>query len=555
MSKYTEYIVNKIDTFTNSISNKNTQNKFNNSLIFSNQMMPHKITINELSLVNSMLPDRGFANPLTNPTSQDYESDEMVDLIDKVRVRRTIENCRMAMKIEPFCRASALMMMILVSSDFEIYGIGDVDREVLNRIKDNARDVWELESKIFGMAWRTIVDGRFFMNKILDEKTNNLLCEFLAYDAKDYDFIPIQNPLDPKVKGYVQKAKVWEYPENWDKIDEAGNPKYTFEELAKPKTRSVSIPLQANQVIYGNFLEDGEGLIMSILDDVLALKEITNSHPDIIKMQLGLLFVQMGTENFPFMPFEDYDDQETQAQKLGIALDEAQESFEKALKDQKLLVGTQTTNPKFVGTSNIGALNLSFATQIHAHRIFIGLLTPPGRWEGSGTNKASIETQIGDGGQYSAVYFIQNMIKRTIERDLINHQIELLVPEFGEKAKKAIDKIKLRFRIKNLEDRKKLAEVFQILETFFPSKDHNEFMRRLEAYFPELHKKEIEKDIDSISDGKYEDGKFKIPDEIKIPKEMFNNQLNNGILDTSDNAKFIQGMNNWLKEKGIFDES
>ena len=552
MSKYSDFINKKINEFSNSIQNAIGNIKFNNNDLFSNQILPHRPSGNEIQFINSMLPDKGFANPLTNPVTPDYEVDDMVDLDDCVKVRRTIENCRKAMKIEPYCRASALMMMILVSSDFEIYGMEGVDRDVLNRVQDIARDVWELESKIFGMAWRTIVDGKFYMNKVVDKKSKNLLCEFLAYDAKNYDFIKLQEPLSQEVKGYIQKAIIWKYPKNWNKKDKNGQPLYSFDQLANPQTEVVSIPLLPEQVVYGDLFEDGEGLVMGILDDVWALKRICNAHPGIIETQLGLMFVQMGSENYPYMPFNDYDDDNVQKRKLQEGLDYAQETFIKGIQ-KGVVVGTQDTNPSFVGSNNIGALNLSFATTIHAHRIFIGLLTPPARWEGSGTNKASVESQIGESGQYSAVYFLQNMIKRIVERDLINHQIELLVSEFGERAKNSIDKIGLRFKLKNLEDRKKLAEVFQILETFKPSITNDDFNMRLETYFPEFYKKLLEKNQISISNANYSNdkSKFNIPNEIKVPEDV-ETQLTNGIIDTSRNNKEIHIIRNYLIKKGVF---
>lgn len=550
MSKYSDFLTEKFSSLSNSIQgNESDEEDFKNSL-------PHHLSGDEISLINGIMPDKGFGKSLTDPTTYNYEKTEMVDLDDCVKVRRTIENCRKAMKIEPFCRASALMMVILVSSDFEIYGEEGADEDVLNKIQDIARDVWELETKIFGMSWRAIVDGRFFLNKVQDKSSKNLLVDFLAYDAKDYDFIKIQNPLNQEVKGYVQKAKVWKYPENWDERDENNEPIYSFEELANPKMATVSVPLKPDQVIHDEFFEDGEGLVMCILDDVFALKDITNAHPDIIKAQLGLIFIQMGSENYPFTPYEDTDPIPVQTRKLQQALNHAQKTFTKALNDG-LAVGTQTTNPKFVGTSNMGALNLSFATNIHAHRIFIGLLTPPGRWEGSGTNKASIETQIGDGGQYSAVYYIQNRIKRLIERDLINHQIELLEDEFGEKAKSSVDKIKIRFRIKNLEDRKKLAEVFKIIEEISPHSSEEELMNLFEVYAPEYHKKIKEKSQVSISKADYskDDKIFDIPDEIEIPDGLLDNQLMNGFIDTSKNSKMVNGLRNYLIDKGVFNES
>jgi hypothetical protein len=547
-------MTDKITTFSNSIQKKigsiNSNNNFNsrNNNQFSN-VLPHIITGNEHQLINSILPDKGFASPLTDPISNDKHQEEKLSLKDVVRVDRTIEECRMAMKIEPFCRASALMMMILVASDFEIYGTGDADEDVVSRIQDIARDVWELESKIFGIAWRSIVDGKYYMNKVLDTKSKNILIDFLAYDAEDYDFIKLVNPGDQEVLGYVQKAKYWKYPEDWNEFDEKGEPKHSFEELATPDTETISIPLLKEQVIHGAYFEDGEGLIMGILDDVYAMKDIANAHPDIIKAQLGLIFVQMGTEDRPFTPYNDTDSMEVQKYKLQEALNNAQKTFAKGI-ENKLTVGTQTTNPKFIGSSNMGALNLTFASTFHAHRIFIGLLTPPGRWEGSGTNKASIETQIGDGGQYSAVYFLQNMIKRDLERDLINHQIELLVDEFGEKATNSIDKVKIRFRIKNLEDRKKLAEVFKILEDYHPSMSDDELNDRLEVYMPEYSKKKKEKSQVSISQADYAGDKsvFEIPSELPVPEDIFAN----GMIDTSDNKKIINGLNNYLKDKGVF---
>lgn len=519
--------------------------------IYLNNTLPSNSNIGVETINNSMFPDRPLDSPLSKPfTPGYYESSKMIDLDDIVRVRPTIENCRKAIQIEPLARASVLMMVILACSDFEIVSKDGANLDSLETIRDLSRDVWNMEELLFGGCWRCIVDGKGFSQKVIDKETEDydiLRTNFLVYDEKDYDMLKLEDPETKKLLGYMQHGVTFKYPTDWNKI-ENGIAKYSFDELVNVETEVKDIPLLPEQVMHWEMFNDGLGLVKPILDDVYGIKRLTIENPEIVINQLALLYIQLGSEKFPYTPYKDFETPAVKEERTISGIKNAVKTFTDAKAEGTGIVGgTQAVNPKFVGQATSKGVDISNSLNLHAHRIYIGLLTPPGRWEGSGTNKASIVAQIGDGGQLSAVYYMQSRMKKLVEKDLFNHQLKLLGDE------DSIDKIKLNFKIKNFEDREKLAKILKIVEEVYPATSQTERDQRLEVYAPEYFKKMQESMIVNTN--------LRLNENPIIPATVSDTVkpliTKNGIVDTNytENILNMVGkVKHKVEKEGVFDE-
>jgi hypothetical protein len=238
-----------------------------------------------------------------NKTTNDLENLEDLTIVDK-----TIKNARLAVEIDPTTFSSILAMTILTNKKFNIVGDEDADEDAVKHIERKVKE-WDLEKSRITTTWKGLIDGRCFIEEYLNPKKPTIdSIVHLAFDETYYDFIEIPDPITGKVQGYMQKAKVYTIPENWENtsFDTLKNPTYTVKKIPftpDPQTGWLNVFMPR----YFNGDGNSEGFVFKVLDDVYNLKSIKNIMPNAAKKAATTTDVTVGNKDFPFKPYNDTD--------------------------------------------------------------------------------------------------------------------------------------------------------------------------------------------------------------------------------------------------------
>ena len=397
-------------------------------------------------------------------TGQNTIDKELVDLTDRRRVNRTIENAREAMEIDPTVFSSIISMATITNSDFNIVGDEDTNEDAIEHIKEKIKPVnWDLSSLMDEALIKGMVDSKCFIRTWPNQENPNTLdVDILAYDENDYNFLEIIDPYTGELLGYKQKATIYPIPKNWEKED--------FDSIVEiePEEEEANFPPDA--VIQPKFLErDGkaDSLVFKALDYVDIKREIENMIPPMVRRSTLSLGIQIGDKDADLGISNQAEAQD--------AVDNAATTFtEKEKKD--VIAYMFGMKPEMIGNGQIPDIIpvLDYLKQ----EIRQSLLTPDSRFESASSNRAVAEEQLsGSMGQVNTIEYLQSWLKKYFEYQLINRELQLAG------FQNDIGKVHIKFTELEVENDLTNAQIAQILESAYPSTQPEDADIRINTYF------------------------------------------------------------------------
>ncbi len=397
-------------------------------------------------------------------TGQNTIDKELVDLTDRRRVNRTIENAREAMEIDPTVFSSILSMTIVTNSEFKIVGDEDADDNAIEHIKEKIKPInWDLSALMDETLIKSMVDSKCFIRTWPNQENPNTLdVDMLAYDEKDYNFIELVNPYTGELLGYKQKATIYPVPDNWET--------QSFETLADREAKEDEANFMPEAVIQPKFLErDGkaDSLVFKALDYVDIKREIENMIPPMVRRASLSLGIQVGDK--------DADLGITSEEEAQQAVDNASTTFkEKEKKD--VIAYMFGMKPEMIGNGQMP--NIIPILNYVKQEIRSALLTPDSRFESASSNRAVAEEQLsGSMGQVNTIEYLQSWLKKYFEYQLINRELQLAG------FQNDIGKVHIKFTELEVENDLTNAQIAQILESAYPSTQPEDADIRINTYF------------------------------------------------------------------------
>lgn len=369
--------------------------------------------------------DKGINGLGITLQNQNTTTNTLKDLDNLTIVNKTITNARKAVEIDPTTFSSTLASTILVNKKFHIVGGEDAQPEAVEHIERKAKE-WKLEENRITTTWKGLIDGRCFIEEYLNPYGNTIdSIVHLAFDEDYYDFIEIPDPVTGQTGGYMQRAKVYSIPENWENTD--------FETLKDPQYEVKDIPFAPdprtgwlNVFMPRLFHGDGnsEGFVFKVLDDVYSLKGIKNIMLDAAKMAAYTVDVQVGNKDFPFAPYNDTDDVDTQISKSQTRMNDIGVSFKDKFKKQVVLHDGSIT-ATMLGNGTLPELERY--CDFFKQEIRSSLQTPDSRFESASSNRAVSQEQMsGDTGQVKILDYIRTQfLDMYYERYLFDYELRL----------------------------------------------------------------------------------------------------------------------------------
>lgn len=422
------------------------------------------------------------------------------DLKDLMLFEPNIANARRALQMDPTISSSVLSMVILANGPYKVVGSHGADDEAIDYIEKKCKE-WNIRDLNSRMLMRSIVDNTCFIRKNI-ETVEIKSFDFLTYDENDYNFLPVI--INGEVVGYKQKGMVYEIPKDWK------NKK--FDEIANPKGEVREYNFEPWEVINPVLFEDNFSLVMKAIDDLGNLKKIKNMGPDIIKLNLGTMGVEVGTEENPFAPYDDNDNYDTKKSKVNKELETIATAFDKK-ESKRVIAYSHGTKPGIIGEGKV--IDWTPIANFYKQEMRESLLTPDSRFSSAKGSRFTADAQMGNFGQGGVITFLQDHSSYYLDTFAINHQLELA------NYHDSIGKISIEFEAIEIEDNKTLAEIGQILEQLYPSASDENTLMRMQTYYPDYYKT-------------YQDGV--VSEESELPNKQINNQINNGFIDSEDNV-------------------
>jgi len=347
------------------------------------------------------------------------------DLTDLTLVNKTIKNARTAVEIDPTTFSSVLSQVILTNKEYKIVGDEDADPDAVAHIEQKAKE-WNLEESRITTTWKGLIDGRCFIEEYLDPyKTTIDSIVHLAFDEDYYNFLEIPDPQTGRPAGYMQKAKIWTIPDNWEteSFETLQDPQYTEKDIAfTPDPQTGWLNVFMPRLFQGD--GNSEGFVFKVLDDVYCLKSIKNIMPDAAKMAANTVKVQVGNKDFAFKPYNDADTVEEKITKSQTRMEDIGNSFADKFKKQVIL-HDGSVSAEMLGNGNLPELERYI--NVFKQEIRSSLQTPDSRFESASSNRAVSQEQMsGDTGQVKILdYFRKQFLDPYYERYLIDYELKL----------------------------------------------------------------------------------------------------------------------------------
>lgn len=282
--------------------------------------------------------------------------------------------------------------------------IDGTDDEAVQHILDMDK-IWNLKGMCYDGAWKNIVDGEAFYEKVTVDGHADL--RGLAFDGERYLIRKLYDD-NANLLGYMQLVAVNSpIPKNWDKLE--------FWELYQDKDIKT-VSFKAEYISNPIFIEiDGVGqsLVKNVIDPAYEIESLNRMLPAIVHKSANVMVLTVGNEHRKetsmskvrkYEIAEDISDYHKKGVLLipyGMALDVVGdnvlpkvENYIKALKSQ----------------------------------IYEGLITPESTFSSESSNRSTAEVQLTSesNGHVLLIQFLQEFLKRWLERDLINRELSLI---------------------------------------------------------------------------------------------------------------------------------
>lgn len=282
--------------------------------------------------------------------------------------------------------------------------IDGTDDEAVQHILDMDK-IWNLKGMCYDGAWKNIVDGEAFYEKVTVDGHADL--RGLAFDGERYLIRKLYDD-NANLLGYMQLVAVNSpIPKNWDKLE--------FWELYQDKDIKT-VSFKAEDISNPIFIEiDGVGqsLVKNVIDPAYEIESLNRMLPAIVHKSANVMVVTVGNEHRKETSMSKVRKQEiaediSDYHKKGVLL---------IPYGMKLDVVGDNVLPKV--EDYIKALK---------SQIYEGLITPESTFNSESSNRSTAEVQLTSesNGHVLLIQFLQEFLKRWLERDLINREVSLI---------------------------------------------------------------------------------------------------------------------------------
>lgn len=282
--------------------------------------------------------------------------------------------------------------------------IDGTDDEAVQHILDMDK-IWNLKGMCYDGAWKNIVDGEAFYEKVTVDGHADL--RGLAFDGERYLIRKLYDD-NANLLGYMQLVAVNSpIPKNWDKLE--------FWELYQNKDIKT-VSFKAEDISNPIFIEiDGVGqsLVKNVIDPAYEIESLNRMLPAIVHKSANVMVLTVGNEHR----------KETSMSK--VRKQEIAEDLSDYHKKGVLLI------PYGMALDVVGDNVLpKVEDYIKAlkSQIYEGLITPESTFSSESSNRSTAEVQLTSesNGHVLLIQFLQEFLKRWLERDLINRELSLI---------------------------------------------------------------------------------------------------------------------------------
>lgn len=282
--------------------------------------------------------------------------------------------------------------------------VDGTDEEAVKHILDMDK-IWNLKGRCYDGAWKSIVDGEPFYEKVTVDGHADL--RSLAFDGERYLIRKLYDD-NANLLGYMQLVAVNSpIPKNWDKLE--------FWELYQNKDIKT-VSFKAEDISNPIFIEiDGVGqsLVKNVIDPAYEIESLNRMLPAIVHKSANVMVLTVGNEHRKETPMSKVRKQEvaddlSDYHKKGVLL---------IPYGMELDVVGDNVLPKV--EDYIKALK---------SQIYEGLITPESTFSSESSNRSTAEVQLTSesNGHVLLIQFLQEFLKRWLERDLINRELALI---------------------------------------------------------------------------------------------------------------------------------
>lgn len=282
--------------------------------------------------------------------------------------------------------------------------VDGTDEEAVQHILDMDK-IWNLKGMCYDGAWKNIVDGEAFYEEVTVDGHADL--RSLAFDGERYLIRKLYDD-NANLLGYMQLVAVNSpIPKNWNKLE--------FWELYQNKDIKT-VSFKAEDISNPIFIEiDGVGqsLVKNVIDPAYEIESLNRMLPAIVHKSANVMVLTVGNEHRKETPMSKVRKQEvaedlSDYHKKGVLL---------IPYGMELNVVGDNVLPKV--EDYIKALK---------SQIYEGLITPESTFSSESSNRSTAEVQLTSesNGHVLLIQFLQEFLKRWLERDLINRELSLI---------------------------------------------------------------------------------------------------------------------------------
>lgn len=282
--------------------------------------------------------------------------------------------------------------------------IDGTDEEAVQHILDMDK-IWNLKGMCYDGAWKNIVDGEAFYEEVTVEGHADL--RSLAFDGERYLIRKLYDD-NANLLGYMQLVAVNSpIPKNWDKLE--------FWELYQDKDIKT-VSFKAEDISNPIFIEiDGVGqsLVKNVIDPAYEIESLNRMLPAIVHKSANVMVLTVGNEHR----------KETSMSK--VRKQEVAEDLSDYHKKGVLLI-PYGMELDVVGDNVLPKVE-DYIKALKS-QIYEGLITPESTFSSESSNRSTAEVQLTSesNGHVLLIQFLQEFLKRWLERDLINRELSLI---------------------------------------------------------------------------------------------------------------------------------
>lgn len=327
----------------------------------------------------------------------DKRSQNWVDFAPP-KIKPTLKNRRKASTFPSVFGIINNLIMKSISS----YVIDGDDDDAVDCILE-AEKIWNLRNLMYECLWKNIVDGEVFYEKITTKGHVNL--RLLAWDGEKALIKKIYDSDGVTIKGYKQLVvrksalKKWKGIKFWETYQDSDVITVDFE----PEQMSNPILIEIDGI--------GVSLVKNIIDIAYYLESLSSQMPMIVFKSANIMVATLGNA--------DRGEYKIDEETRDYVADQLSNYHNKGV----------VTLPWGIGLENVGNPVLPKVEEyIKALKamLYEGLVTPESLYSSESSNRSTAQVQLTDPqtGHVLFIRFCQEFLKRWIERELIDPELE-----------------------------------------------------------------------------------------------------------------------------------